>query len=296
MKRISKEVKIGTAFLIALALLYVGVNFMKGSSVFSKYNTYYTVLGHSGGIASSSAITVNGYQVGTVSNVEYDYTAPNRIVVTLRVVESLHVPKGSRAVIAGSFMDGASVSLSLSQGPECYANGDTIPSSVDNGLMGEVENVMLPQINAMIPKVDSLITALTVLVANPALANSLANVESVSHKLNYTADELNRLFHAELPQLITSLQGTADNVQSITSELATIDFVQTMEEVDSTIANLYALSNALLSGKGSIGLLLNDTAFYHNLNGVCTNANALIEDVKAHPSRYINISVFGKKK
>jgi phospholipid/cholesterol/gamma-HCH transport system substrate-binding protein len=148
----------------------------------------------------------------------------------------------------------------------------------------------------MIPKVDSLITALTVLVANPALANSLANVESVSHKLNYTADELNRLFHAELPQLITSLQGTADNVQSITSELATIDFVQTMEEVDSTIANLYALSNALLSGKGSIGLLLNDTAFYHNLNGVCTNANALIEDVKAHPSRYINISVFGKKK
>lgn len=296
MKRISKEVKIGAAFLIALALLYIGVNFMKGSSVFSKYNTYYTVLKHSGGVGSSSAITVNGYQVGTVSNVEYDYTTPNRIVVTLRVVESLRVPKGSRAVIVGSFMDGASVSLSLTQGTDCYANGDTIPSGVANGLMGEVENVMLPQINAMIPKVDSLITALTALVSNPALANSLSNVESISHKLNYTADELNRLFHDELPQLISNLQGTAGNVQSITSELATIDFTRTMAEVDSTVANLQALSATLMSDQGSIGLLLNDTAFYHNLNGVCTNANALIEDVKAHPSRYINISVFGKKK
>ena len=296
MKRISKEVKIGAAFLIALALLYIGVNFMKGSSVFSKYNTYYTVLSHSGGVAPSSVITVNGYQVGTVSDVAYDYTTPNRIVVTLRVAESLRVPKGSRALIVSSFMDGASISLSLAQGVDYYANGDTIASGVVNGLMGEVENVMLPQINAMVPKVDSLITALTALVSNPAFANSLSNVESVSHKLNYMADDLNRLFHNELPQLVTSLQGTADNVQSITSELATIDFGQTMEEVDGTISNLRALSTALMSDQGSVGRLLNDTAFYNNLNGVCTNANALIEDVKAHPSRYINISVFGKKK
>ena len=295
MKKISKEVKIGVVFLISLALLYVGVNFMKGSNVFSKYKTYYTVLGNSGGVSSSSAITVNGYQVGTVSNVAYDYTTPNRIVVTMRVAESLRVPKGSRALIVSSMMDGASINLRLSEATEYYVDGDTIMSGVSNGLMSEVENVMLPQINAMIPKVDSLITALAALVSNPALANSLSNVESISRKLDYTATELNKLFHNELPQLMDNLQGTTENMNHITSDLATIDFAQTVERVDSTVANLQALSATLMSDESSVGRLLNDTAFYNNLNGVCTNANALIEDVKEHPSRYINISVFGKK-
>ena len=295
MKRISREIKIGAAFIVALALLYFGINFMKGSNVFSRYNTYYTVLKHSGGLASSSAITVNGYQVGTVSNVAYDYTTPNRIVVTLRVTESLRLPKGSRAVVVSSMMDGSSISLKLAQGTEYYADGDTIGNGVANGMMAEVENVMLPQINAMIPKVDSLITALTTLVSNPSLTNSLSNVERISSKLDYTVDELNRVFHSELPQLMNSLQGTADNMDNITSDLATIDFAQTMERVDSTLASMQALSAALMSDQSSVGRLLNDTAFYSNLNGVCTNANALIEDVKAHPARYINISVFGKK-
>jgi phospholipid/cholesterol/gamma-HCH transport system substrate-binding protein len=295
MKKISKEVKIGVVFLISLALLYVGVNFMKGSNVFSKYKTYYTVLGNSGGVSSSSAITVNGYQVGTVSNVAYDYTTPNRIVVTMRVAESLRVPKGSRALIVSSMMDGASINLRLSDATEYYVDGDTIMSGVSNGLMSEVENVMLPQINAMVPKVDSLITALAVLVSNPALANSLSNVESISRKLDYAATELNKLFHNELPQLMDNLQGTTENMNHITSDLATIDFAQTVERVDSTVANLQALSATLMSDESSVGRLLNDTAFYNNLNGVCTNANALIEDVKEHPSRYINISVFGKK-
>ena len=296
MKKISREVKIGAAFLVSLALLYFGINFMKGSNVFSRYATYYTVLENTGGIASSSSITVNGYKVGTVSNVEYDYSAPNRIVVTLRVSESLRVPKGSRAVVVGSLMDGSSLNLSLTQNTEFYLDGDTIASGMSNGLMGEVENVMLPQINAMIPKVDSLVSALTALAANPALANSLNNVESVSCKLDNTVDELNRFLRLELPQLMLSLQGTVDNAHSITSDLASIDFVKTIEGIDSTITNLRELSSALMSNSSSVGRLLNDTAFYNNLNGVCVNANALIEDVKAHPSRYINISVFGKKK
>ena len=296
MKRISKEVKIGAAFVASLVLLYIGVNFMKGSNVFSKYNTYYTVLENTGGVAPSSIITVSGFQVGTVSDVTYDYNAPNRIVVTLRVNKSLRIPEGSRALVVNSLMSGASVDISLASGTEYYAEGDTIANGVANGMMETVENVMLPQVNAMLPKVDSLITALTVLVSNPAIANSLSNVESLSRKLDSTADELDQLFHTELLLLLTNLQGTVRNVNTITEGLSTIDFVQLMGRVDSTVTNLQSLSSALMCDQGSVGRLLNDTAFYHNLNGICTSANALIEDVKANPSRYINISVFGKKK
>lgn len=295
MKRISKEIKIGATFIISSALLYIGVNFLKGSNVFSHDNTYYTVVNNAGGVAPSSVINTNGYQVGTVSSVSYDYNSPNRIVIAMRVNGSLRIPKGSRAYLVNELLGGVSVDLRLSQSTEFYSDGDTIEHGVAHGLTGEIEHVMLPQINALVPKVDSLITALTTLVSNPALNNSLSHVESISYKLNHTADELNHLFHNELPQLIQNLQGASSNLNEITSELNQVDYAHTIARVDSTINNLQTLSAALISDKSSVGRLLNDTAFYNNLNGICTNANALIEDVKAHPSRYINISVFGKK-
>ena len=99
MKRFSREVKIGAAFLISIALLYVGVNFLKGSNVFSHDNTYYTVVSNAGGVVASSVVTTNGYQVGTVTRVEYDYAHPSRIVLALRVKESLRIPKESRALL-----------------------------------------------------------------------------------------------------------------------------------------------------------------------------------------------------
>ena len=295
MKKISKEIKIGATFIISIALLYIGVNFLKGSNVFSKDNTYYMVVSNASGVAPSSVINTNGYQVGTVSSVSYDYNSPNRIVVAMRVNGSLRIPKGSRAYLVNELLGGVSVDLRLSQSTEFYSDGDTIEHGVAHGLTGEIEHVMLPQINALVPKVDSLITALTTLVSNPALNNSLSHVESISYKLSHTADELNHLFHNELPQLMQNLQGASSNLNEITSELNQVDYAHTIARVDSTINNLQTLSAALISDKSSVGRLLNDTAFYNNLNGICTNANALIEDVKAHPSRYINISVFGKK-
>lgn len=295
MKRISKEIKIGVAFVISITLLYIGINFLKGSNIFSHENTYYTIVSHAGGIAPSSPISTNGYQVGTVSSVKYDYNTPDRIVIALRVNESLRIPKGSRVYFVNQLLGGVSVNLRLSQHTEYYADGDTLENGVARGLTGEIEHVMLPQINALVPKVDSLITSLTTLVSNPALPNSLSHIESISHKLDDTADELSRLFHKELPQLMQNLQSTSSNLNGITSGLKQIDYVQTMARVDSTINNLHILSGTLVSDHGSVGRLINDTAFYNNLNNICTSANALIEDVKAHPSRYINISVFGKK-
>ena len=120
MKRISKEVKIGATFIISIALLYIGVNFLKGSNVFSHDNTYYTVVSNAGGVAASSVITTNGYQVGTVTRVEYDFAHPNRIVLTLRVKESLRIPKGSRALLVNSLLGGVSVDLKLAQATDYY--------------------------------------------------------------------------------------------------------------------------------------------------------------------------------
>ncbi len=295
MKRLSKEIKIGATFIISIALLYIGVNFLKGSNVFSHDNTYYTIVNNAGGVAPSSVINVNGYQVGTVTNVRYDYTTPNRILVTLRVNEALRIPQGSQAYLVNELLGGVSVDLRLSQNTTYYTHGDTIPSGIAHGLTGEIEHVMLPQINAMMPKIDSLITSLQNIVASPHIAQSLQQVESLSTKLNTTAETLNNLLNDELPKIMSSIQNTGNNLEKITSELSATDYTETMARITNTINNLYTLSETLNSDSGTVGRLINDTTFYNRLNGVCINAEQLIEDIKQHPSRYINISVFGKK-
>lgn len=295
MKRLSKEIKIGATFIISIALLYIGVNFLKGSNVFSHDNTYYMVVNNAGGVAPSSVINTNGYQVGTVSSVKYDYSAPNRIVVALRINESLRIPKGSRAYLVNELLGGVSVDLRLSQNSTYYANGDTIESGTAHGLTGEIEHVMLPQINAIMPKIDSLITSLNTIAASPHITQSLQQAEMLATKLNNTADALNQLLRKDVPQLMNTIQNTGNNLEKITSELSDTDYKETMDRINSTIINLHTLSETLNSDSGTVGRLLNDTAFYNRLNGVCTNAEQLIEDIKLHPSRYINISVFGRK-
>ena len=295
MKRLSKEIKIGATFIISIALLYIGVNFLKGSNVFSHDNTYYMVVSNAGGVAPSSVINTNGYQVGTVSGVKYDYSSPNRIVVTLRINESLRIPQGSRAYLVNELLGGVSVDLRMSSSTTYYANGDTIESGTAHGLTGEIEHVMLPQINAIMPKIDSLITSLNTIAASPHITQSLQQTELLATKLNTTADAINHLLRHQLPQLMNTFQSTGNNLEKITSELSANDYKETMERINSTITNLQTLSETLNSDSGTVGKLLNDTTFYARLNGVCTNAELLIEDIKQHPSRYINISVFGKK-
>lgn len=295
MKRYSKEVKIGVTFIISVLLLYIGINFLKGSNVFTNENTYYTVLSNAGGVAPSSVISTNGYQIGTVKDVEYDFTHPNRIVLTLSITESLRIPKGSRAYLLNELLGGVSIDLRLADNREYYENGDTIGSGNAHGLMGQVENEMLPHINSILPKIDSLITAINTIATNPSLNKTLNNIESISSKLNTTVDEFNGLMHNDIPELMSNLQSTSNNVNEITNGLATNDYAQTIARIDSTVTNLHYLSSALTNNNSNIGQLLNDTMLYHNINEICTNINVLIEDVKTNPSRYINISVFGKK-
>lgn len=296
MKPLSKEIKIGAAFIIASTFLYVGIMFLKGKSIFSKQYTYYAIYNNISGLNTSAAVTTNGYRIGSVNDIQYDYTVPGRIVVTLGINKELRIPEGSQALLASSLLEGASIDLHMATSTEYHTAGDTLTTGTEHGFMGQIENNILPLFSAIIPKIDTLICSIHTITANPAINQSLSNVEDLTRKLSFTAEELNRLLENEFPHLISSFQNTGENLSHITSELRTTDMAQIMAHLDTTIQNLQALTVQLRSDESSVGRLLNDSTFYTNLNKVCNNANALIEDVKQHPSRYINISVFGRNK
>jgi phospholipid/cholesterol/gamma-HCH transport system substrate-binding protein len=150
----------------------------------------------------------------------------------------------------------------------------------------------------MLPKVDSILASVNALLADPAIAHSIRNVEKVSTNLTTTTQQLNTLMaglNKQMPSIMTKADGVLDNADQLTKNLNNIDLDGTMKKVDQTLANVQAVSEKLNNPNGTLGLLMNDASLYDRLNGTMQNAELLLGDIKEHPKRYINISVFGRK-
>jgi phospholipid/cholesterol/gamma-HCH transport system substrate-binding protein len=157
---------------------------------------------------------------------------------------------------------------------------------------------MIPTIEKMLPKLDSILTSVNTLVADPAIAGSLHNIQRITTDLTASTRELNTLmagFNRQVPGLMTKANGVLDNASQLTGNLGALDVAGTMAKVDATLANMQQLSEALNNNQGTLGLLMKDRQLYNKLNQTMESANALLSDFKAHPKRYIHFSVFGKK-
>jgi phospholipid/cholesterol/gamma-HCH transport system substrate-binding protein len=160
--------------------------------------------------------------------------------------------------------------------------------------MGIAETTM-PKLETMLPKMDSILSSLNQLLANPALAATLSNAEKLTGNLDITTRNLNKLMQNELPVLTSKLTSIADNFVNITGNLKEIDYAGTMQKVDATLQEVKLLTSKLNSKDNTVGLLFNDPTLYNNLNATTANAASLLEDLKAHPKRYVHFSLFGRK-
>ena len=172
--------------------------------------------------------------------------------------------------------------------------GDTLPGFVNNGLMGVAEGIM-PKVEQLMPKMDSILHSLNQLLANPALAATLENAEKLTANLDVTTRQLNRLMQNDLPQITGRMVTIADNFTVISENLKGIDYAETIRKVDSTLYNVQMLTNKLNSKDNTVGLLFNDPTLYNNLSATTANAASLLEDLQAHPKRYVHFSLFGRK-
>ena len=178
---------------------------------------------------------------------------------------------------------------------EYYQPGDTLPGKTNAGLMGAAEEKLVPQIEQMLPKMDSILYSLNKILADPALSATLHNAEKLTANLDVTTRQLNMLMQKDLPQLTGKLNTIADNFIAISDNLKGIDYASTFNKIDSTLYNVQMLTEKLNRKDNSIGLLFNDPTFYQNLSATTANAATLLEDLKAHPKRYVHFSLFGKK-
>ena len=298
MKFFTKEVKIAFVAIAAIIVLFIGMQFLKGMSLFSSNDVYYVCFDDVSGVSASSPVYANGYRVGVVKSIDYDYDHPDRIMVAVDLDPEVKLHEGTRAEIVSDFL--GNVKLELRFGPadaRLLSKGDTISGGLQAGLMSKAAD-MLPQVEQLLPKVDSILSGINALVADPALSGTMHNAQQLTASLNSTAQQLSRLtaqLSRDVPTMMSKASGVLTNTETLTGNLAQIDLDATMKKVDATLANVQQMTAALSNPKGTAGLLLNDAQLYNNINSTMRSVDSLLVDFKNHPRRYINVSVFGKK-
>ena len=298
MQFFTKEVKIALAAIVGVVVLFYGLQFLKGLTVFSTDDSYYVAFDDVSGLSSSSPVYANGYRVGVVKDIIYNYGKDQKILAVMGLDNNMRLPQGTRAEIDSDLLGNIKVNLILGDDPlHMLTEGDTIAGGAQKGIMSKVGD-MVPAIEAMMPKLDSILTSLNMLLADPALRNTLHNVEDMTSHLDATSRELKTLsasLNREVPSMMTKANGVLDNTQQLTSNLAAIDVAAMTASVNATLANVSELTRKLNSNEGTLGLLMRDATLYRNLTSATADADSLLKDLKAHPKRYVHFSIFGRK-
>lgn len=298
MKFFNKEVKIALVAICGLVILFFGMNFLKGLNLFSSSNKYLISFKDISGLAASSPIYADGYKVGVVKNIIYDYNNTGGTVVEAEIDNRLRIPKGSSAEIVSDMLGNVKVNLLLATNPRERVNpGETIQGGINDGALGKMKD-MIPTVMQILPKVDSIVTSVNMLLANPAIAQSLQNVEAVTGNLTVTTRRLNNLLatlEGSVPGMMTRTDSILHNANTLAKNLNQIDVAGTVARVDETLANVEKFTEQLNNNQGTLGLLMRDPALYNNLNSTMRSADSLLIDLKAHPKRYVHFSLFGRK-
>ena len=310
--KIANETKIGVLAVVALAGLILGFNFLKGSSLFHHNKKLYAVFDNVEGMELSNAVQIDGLQIGSVTAINAsDKDLTRGIVVTIDLQKDVHIPKNSVGVINSGLISSASIVIDKGDDTHYLDDGDTLLTKQKSNLFSQVESSVNPvilKLGGTLTSLDSLIEQIGTMF-DPRLKNNFA---ALMGNLAGTTAQMQILLNAQTGQLAQALKHmneftgnlaknndkvnqTLDNVEKTTSNLAAAKIPETVASLQSTINQLKDVVAKLNSNNGTIGLLMNDKGLYQNLEATARSMNTLLDDVRLHPKRYVNISVFGKK-
>lgn len=292
--KFSRELIVGLLGLAAMFVIYFLINFFKSIDIFDDTDKYRIEFTNIGELTNSAPVYVNGCKVGNVSSIEHNFNESNLVYLTVSIDKGMKLPEGTYAQIHNKLMGGSTICLVLGNGEGVVEPGTTLKGELEAGAMGEVGN-MIPQIEAMLPKVDSMLTSLNNIVSNPAINNTLNNLEALSGQLNATSVQLNNLVNNEIPTALDKVIKIEDDLLKVSSQLSELDYGTMIATLETSLNNIQQITTALNEGNGTVGMLLKDTTLYGKLNETCEAANALLEDLKENPKRYVHFSLFGNK-
>ncbi len=315
--KISNETKIGALTAIAITLLVLGFNFLKGKSFFGKSHNLYAKYTNVQGLANSNPVMINGLQVGTVYSITTDKNM-KEILVNMNLTKDVNIPENSIAYIRSNPLGTTSIDIKLGDANVYLPVNDTINTGTSAGILDAAVQEIRPvlgNVNKAISSIDSVLMNFN-RILDPSAKNNIgatldnlnkttANLIGASASLQVLlntqtgalAGTLNNLnsFTSNLDKNKGKINNMVDNLDKTSTNLSKLDLEKTLATLNATIIELKSTIAKLNSNTGTAGLLLNDTKLYNNLNATANKVNLLIDDLKTNPKRYLSFSVFGKK-
>ena len=295
-KRLTRQtVKIGFFTLLAIVLLYLGITYLKGLTISARSKTYYVAMNDVTGINVATRVFVNGYKVGSVRKLDYDYRNNGETILTLTLDPSIKLPQGTQVQVAQTLFSGALVNLIL---PEVetgvYLNAkDTIPMSTRRSAksLEQLQSEFVPRISATLSRMDSVLLQANAILSNPNIEPTLAEVRQSAQHINASSAQLQRSL-SSLPVIMERIDHTSSDVESFASRLDSLQLQETIANLESTSRELKSFPQRINQSNGTVGRLLNEDGLYNRIDSVTTSLDALIRDIKANPKKYVKLSLF----
>ncbi|MDE6794235.1 MAG: MlaD family protein [Muribaculaceae bacterium] len=297
-KLLSKEFIIGISVIVAIVILFVGIDYLKGINLFKPANFYIADYDNVAGLEVSAPVTIDGYKVGQVREINFNYTQPGKIEVLLALNKSLRVPEDSKAVIGSSLLNGASVEIMMGKSSKMLEVGGHLSTESKPDMMASLSDNLMPAVQNILPKVDSLLTSLNTLVSDPALLKSVQAIEGITENINKASASLNTVMSKQVPGVMSNASQVASNLNTITKDLTELSaqlnklpLASSMENVNEVTQNLAKFSNQLNDKNSTLGLLMSDPELYRRISSVTANVDSLLIDIQKNPKRYISIKL-----
>lgn len=302
------EIKVGLVGLGILILLFFGIKFLKGIDIFNKEVSYHVLYKDVSGMHESNYIYLNGMKVGYIKDIKALDNRAENFLVTISISSKVNMTKDSKIVLFNADMLGSkALRLELGHG-ELLHKGDTITGEIEIGMLDKLGTAITP----MAENLDSILSATKSILNQQNRDNiqrTLTNLESTSRKLNDISQQFDGLIDSEknkIKNIIANTESITTNlkdnnerlsniisrIDQITDTVAQANIGSTLAETSKTIERLNKVLGIIENGKGNLGLLINDEGLYRSLNESARKLDALIEDIKANPKKYVKISVF----
>ena len=288
-----KTILIGISAITTLLMFYFGFNYLKGVHVFSKSATYYATFENIQGVDRSTNVFLNGYRVGNVRKIDFDYKNFNGSVAELALDNSLKIPRGSKLVIKNNPLGGGTIVLVLPEEIKDFlAKNDTIMGEQSADMMAKLTEELIPNLNAAVLSLDTLVGSVDGLVKNPDIAKTLAQLNATTRALQGSSAKLDNMMDKQVPQILGSVEQSTQSIQKVAGQVASADIEKTLADFTQVVNDLRKVSGQLANEDSSLGLLLNDKALYQKLDAAVLSVDSLLKDIQKNPKRYVSFSVF----
>lgn len=295
---------IGLWILFSLIVLYLGITYLKGLPMFRNSNVYYVRFSNVSSVAVASPVKINGYKVGTVSDLDFDITQQGSTVLALSIKKSYQIPEDSRAAIRQGLLGGSEIDLRLGQSGAMLSHKDTLRAMQEGpDYIEMLNNQVIPKVMAILPKADSILTAINAIANDPAIPQTIRELHATMATAHRTMSQLEgasrdiaQFSRTELPDISEKLSEFSDNLLAISGAIDSVELSTAIADLSATSTSLKAmakkLENTLQNEETTVGALVNEKELYNRIDSLVQSADHLVKDIKANPKRYLKISIF----